>query len=205
MVEQLGSLVSILQVQLDETQRTERGVRGHGNTLLLGIGDQSLLGEVRVVLDLEGGRTDTSVAQQIHQQLSAEVADTNAAGQLLVDQRFHGGPGLLNGGVAELQLVVLGQPPGRVPDGRIDILERNGEVDNEQVEVVKAPVGQLLAADGLDAVTVVEAVPELGHNEELFTLHNSFLNGTGNTLASLDLVAVICDGQDSVALPFRWR
>jgi hypothetical protein len=51
----------------------------------------------------------------------------------------------------------------------------------------------------------VEAVPELGHNEELFTLHNAFLNGTGNTLASLDLVAVICDGQESVGLSFRWR
>lgn len=63
-----------------------------------------------------------------------------------------------------------------------------------QVEVVDVPVGELLAADGLDFVAVVEAVPELGDDEEVLTLDETILDGAGDTLTALDLVAVVCGG-----------
>jgi hypothetical protein len=37
----------------------------------------------------------------------------------------------------------------------------------------------------------VERVPELGDNEEVLTLDEAVLDGTGNTLTSLLLVAVV--------------
>jgi hypothetical protein len=37
----------------------------------------------------------------------------------------------------------------------------------------------------------VEAVPELGHNEELLALDEAVLNGASHTLASFDFVAVV--------------
>lgn len=63
-----------------------------------------------------------------------------------------------------------------------------------QIEVVDVPVGELLAADGLDFVAVVEAVPELGDDEEVLTLDETILDGAGNTLTALDLVAVVFGG-----------
>lgn len=195
-VEQTGGILGLLDLQLDEAERTEGGVCSDGETLLLGVVDESLLGEVRVVLDLEGGRADASIAEEIHQQLGAEVAHTDAAGQLLVDQRLHGGPGLLDGGLAVLNLALGVGPAGRVADTGVDVLQSNGEVDDVQVEVVNAQVSQLLAGNGLDLVAVVEAVPQLGDEEEILARDQTVLDGAGDTLADLDLVAVVWSGCD---------
>ncbi len=60
-----------------------------------------------------------------------------------------------------------------------------------KIKVIDAPVSELLAADGLDAVTVMEAVPELGDNEELLALYETFFYGARNTLPGFDFVAVV--------------
>ena len=60
-----------------------------------------------------------------------------------------------------------------------------------QVEVVDAPVCELLLGDRLDLVGVVEGVPELRDDEEIFALYETFLDGAGNTLAALGFVAII--------------
>lgn len=190
-LEQERGLLSVLQLQLKEAQRAEGGVSSHGNAFLLDVVDQTSLGQVGVVLNLESGRADARVAQQVHDQLGAEVADTNAAGELLVDQGLHGRPGLLDGGIAELKLGAVAAPAWRVADGGVDVFQGNGEVDDVQVEVVDTPISKLLTADGLDLVALVEGVPELGDDEEVLALHNAFLDGTGNTLASLNLIAVV--------------
>lgn len=75
----------------------------------------------------------------------------------------------------------------------VDVLEGDGEVDDVQVEVVDAPVGQLLAADGLDLLALVERLPQLADDEEVFALYEAVLDGTGYTLAALDFVAVVCE------------
>jgi hypothetical protein len=64
-------------------------------------------------------------------------------------------------------------------------------VHDVQIEVVDVPVCELLAADGLDLLAVVEAVPELGDDEEILTLNETILNGAGDTLTALDLIAVV--------------
>ena len=56
-------------------------------------------------------------------------------------------------------------------------------MDDVEVEVVDAPVLELLFADGLDAVVVVVGVPEFGDEKEIFSLHYAFLYGAGDTLA----------------------
>jgi hypothetical protein len=65
-------------------------------------------------------------------------------------------------------------------------------VHDVQIEVVDTPVGELLSGDGLDFVGFVEAVPELGDDEELLALDDALLNGAGYTLAGFDFVAVVC-------------
>lgn len=83
-------------------------------------------------------------------------------------------------------------PARWVADLGVDVFEGDGEVDEVEVEVVDAPVGKLLADDGLDLLAVVEGLPELADDEEVLTLYKALLDGAGNTLAALDFVAVVC-------------
>lgn len=178
-------------IQLDEAEGAEGGVGGDGNPFTLHKLDKFLLLQVRVVLDLKSRRTDPRIPQEIHDQLSAEVADANAARQLLVDQRLHGLPCFLDGGLAELDLALGIGPPGGVALGRVDVFERHREMDQVQVKVLKAQVLQLLARNQFDLVAVVERVPELGHDEKFFALDQSVLDGACNALANLFFVSVV--------------
>ncbi len=60
-----------------------------------------------------------------------------------------------------------------------------------QVKVLQTPILQLLSDHRLDTLPVVEGVPELGNDEELFTLDETILDGSSDTLTGLDLISVI--------------
>lgn len=159
-------LDGVLHVELEEAGRAEGAVGGDGDALLLGQVQQLLLDEVRVVLDLQGGRADLGVPQQVIDELGLEVGDTNALGEATAYQPLHGSPSLLDGGLAGTDLggtVIV--PTRRVADRRVDVFKSDGEVDQVEVEIVDAPVGQLLLDDGLHALAIVEGVPELGDDE----------------------------------------
>lgn len=191
MVEEKGGILGGLHVELDKGLRAEGGVGGDGDAALLGELDERLLGEVWVVLDLEGSWVDLGVAEEVKDKGAVVVGDTDALCKAVVDQLLHRLPGVLQWCVALGDLVVLVGPAWWVADRRVDILDGDGEVNDVQVEVVKTPVLELLLADGLDALWIVERVPELGDEEEVLTLDDAFLDGAGNTLAGLLLVAVV--------------
>lgn len=86
---------------------------------------------------------------------------------------------------------IVDVPPRGVPHLGRDVFDGDGEVDEVQVEVVDAPVGELLAGDGLDLLGVVERVPELRGDEEVFALDEAFFDGAGDALAGFDFVAVV--------------
>jgi hypothetical protein len=65
-------------------------------------------------------------------------------------------------------------------------------MDEEEIKVVNLPVGKLLAGYGLNLVLVVESLPQLGDDEELLTLYETLLDGAGNALTTLLLVAIVC-------------
>jgi len=183
-----------VHVELDEAGRTERGVGSQSNTLSLGEADELSLLVVGVKLDLEGGRADLGVLEQVVDSLSLEVGDTNGLGETLLNEVLHTLPGLLVGGLApaDLGAGIIVVPARGVADRGVDVLEGDGEVDEEEIEVVDLPVGELLAGDGLDVLLVVVCLPELGDDEEVLSLHDALLDGTGNTLTTGLLVAVVC-------------
>lgn len=172
--------------------RNIRRVGGDGNTLLLAESEELLLDEVGVVLNLKSGGADAAVTEEIHQQSTLEVGNTNALGEALVNDGLEALPGLLDGGLGLLDGTVGHVPAGGVRDGRVDVFESDGEVDEEEIEVLKAPPFELLADNGLDVLLVVEGVPELGDDEELLTLDETLINGALHTLAALLLITVVC-------------
>ena len=200
------SLGVLGQTELDERLGSERRVGGDGDVERLAELDEGLLCQVRVVLDLEGGGDGLGVAQEVKDQGTVVVGDTDVLGQALGVDLLHGLPGLGEAGLAGLHLAVVVEPAGRVAVGGVNVLESDGEVHDVEVKVVDAVVLELLLADGLDVLLVVEGVPELGDDEQLLTLDDAFLDGAGNTLASLLLVAVVyeinqyCGGYCSMIL-----
>lgn len=188
-------LGGVVHVELHERGGAEGAVGRDGDALGLGEVEELLLDEEGVVLDLERGGGDLGVAEEVVDELRLEVGDADALGQLLLDERLHGGPRLLDGGLAAANLIALVVPAGGVADRGVDVLESHGEVDQVEVEVLEAPVGQLLLDDGHDALAIVERVPELGDDEELLALHESVLDGAGDTLAALNLVTVVCESE----------
>lgn len=144
-----------------------------------------------MVLDLQGCGTDFGVAQEIHDELAVEVADANALGQTFLLDFLHRGPCLLDASLSGNDVFAVIGEAGRVPLRGVDVFEGDGEVDDVEVEVVEAPVCELFFADGLDLVAVMEGVPQFGDEEEVFALYDALFDRTGNTLAGLDLIAIV--------------
>ena len=93
-----------------------------------------------MVFDLEGCGGDLGIAEEIHDELAVEVADTDGFGQPLANKAFHSRPGLLNGSVTgDNILAVIGEARWVSLRG-VDVFEGDGEVDNVEVKVVDAPI-----------------------------------------------------------------
>lgn len=192
-VEEEGSVGGELHVALNERLGAERRVTGDGNVVLLGQLEEVGLDVVGVVLNLESRRLDRGVCEHVEQERAGVVGDTDALCETLLLDILHRLPCALKAGVAVLDLGALGivVPTRGVTLLGGNVLERNREVDNPEVEVVDSPVGKLLPGDGLNLIVVVERLPELGDNEEVLALYNALLDGAGDTLTGLDLVAVV--------------
>ena len=198
-VEEERGVFGSLHIELEEGLRTKGRVRGHGDSLSLRKLDESFLAEVWVVFDLQSGWLDGGISEEIHDQLTVEVTDADALGQAFLCYRLHCCPGLLDGGSTGHNVLVVVREAGWVTYRGIDILEGDGEMYNVQVEVINAPVVQLLLANRLHPVAVVEGVPELGNEEEVFALYEAVLDGTGDTLACLHFVAVVLKRRQSAS------
>ena len=81
-----------------------------------------------MVLDLKSLRQLLRVAEEVEKKSAVVVADAERLDQAGVVESLHGVVGLFQRGVAELDLVVLVVEAGRVPHGRVDILECDREV-----------------------------------------------------------------------------
>ena len=144
-----------------------------------------------MMFDLEGGGRDLGVAEEIHEQLGVEVRNANGAGQALADELLHGLPSFLDSGVSGDDVLAVVRETGRIADGRVDVFEGNGEVDDVEIEIVDAPVLELFLADGLDAVVIVEGVPEFGDEEEVGAFDYTFFDGASDPLAAFGFIAIV--------------
>ena len=144
-----------------------------------------------MVLDLQRLRHDLGVPQHVQHKGAVVVADADAAREPLADQRLHRVPRRFERGRGARHAALFVVPARWIPDRGVDVLERDGEVHDVEVEVVDAPVRELLLADGPDAFRVVEGVPELRDEEEIFSFHEAVFNSAGNSLAGFDFVAII--------------
>ena len=143
------------------------------------------------MFDLEGCRRDLGIAQEIHEELAVEIADADRFGHILAHKFLHGRPGLLNGSVTGNHVLAIVSEARRVSLRGVHIFEGDWEMDDVEIEIVNAPILELLFADGLDAIVVVEGVPEFGDEEEVGAFDYAFFDGARDTLARFLFVAVV--------------
>lgn len=200
-----GGVLGAVHVELDEAGRAKGGVAGDLDALVLGEAHELRLLEVGVQLDLESGGGDLGISEQVVDGLGLEVGDTDALGQAGADEVLHGLPRLADGGLAPADLLfAVDEPAGRVAHLGVDVLERDGEVHDVEVKVVDLPVLQRASAGGLDVFPRVERLPDLGDDEELLALHETILDGTGNSVTAFLFVAVVCvKEQHAIIVSFR--
>lgn len=182
----------MLKAKGEETRGAEGRVGGDGDALGLAEVQQLLLDEEGVVLDLQGRGRDARVPQHVVDELGLEVGDADGPREARVDDGLHRRPRHVHRRVAAHDLGLAVVVPARgIPHRGVDVLERAGEVDEVQVEVLEAPVRQGPPDRGLNLVAVLEDGPELGCDEEVLARHEAFLDSAGDALAAFLLVAII--------------
>ncbi len=106
-------------------------------------------------------------------------------------QILHRMPRLLYTRIAQQHLISLMCPARWISHLRINILERDREVDDVELEIIDSPICELLAANGLNFVAFVEGVPELGDEEKFFAGDKTVFDGAGNAFPGFFFVTVI--------------
>lgn len=80
---------------------------------------------------------------------------------------------------------------GESSSSRVNVLERNGEVDQIKINVSETPGLVLELGHGQGMLALVVVVPELGGDKDVLTLDEALADGALDTLASLLLVLVV--------------
>jgi hypothetical protein len=81
-----------------------------------------------------------------------------------------------------------------------NVLESNREMNEIKIDVSQAPSLILSLGHLQRMLSLVIVVPELGGDEDIFTLHEAFLDGAVNALASfLFILVVVRSIKESVA------
>lgn len=208
-VEEKRGVLSTLHLQLQEALGTEAGVGSDGDLVLLDELDELGLNQVGVVLDLQRRERVTVVGQKVKDELGGEVADADALRNALVDDLLESLPGLAGGDPVGLNGAGLVHPPALYLSAvrsefkrrnsthgvrtllGLDVLERDGEVNEEEVDVAQTPDLVLLAHHVDGNVLAVVVVPELGGDEDVLALHQTLADGPPDALAGLLLVLVV--------------
>ena len=200
MIEQNRSVFGALHAQFKKGLRPKRRIRGDGDSLAVCELDEAGLREVRVMFDLEDRRNNLGVAEEIEDQGTVEIADADTAGESGSHERFHCGPGFLDGGGASDYVFSVVCEAWRVAFRRVDVLQGDREMHDVEIEVIDPPVLKLLPANRFNTFSVMERIPQLRNEEELFPFDYAFLDGSRNALAAFYLVPIVLQPGDRLAM-----
>ena len=132
------------------------------------------------------------VAEEVANDTSGAVGDTDGLGETGLLELLHALPGAVHGVVGDRDLSSgsRGIPPcRRVALIGVDVLESHGEVNQVQIKVVDSPELKSELASGLDVLVLVVGVPKLGDDEQVLALDETLLDGASDTLTALLFVS----------------
>ncbi len=144
-------------------------------------------------LDLENCRLDLSIVYDLPEHGSSKIADSDVLDETITDKLFHSLPCLL---VCDSRVELhfwlscrgVKDPLNRVATLNRDIPLRNGEMNQVQIELIHAKIGQCFLASGFDMFRTMVSVPKFRHDEKILASANTLVDGALDTSASLLLV-----------------
>lgn len=86
---------------------------------------------------------------------------------------------------------------------RLDVLEGNGEMYEEQIDVSQSPSLVLDSGHSQSVLSAVVVVPQLRGDEDLLTLYDAFFYGTLNTFTRFFLVLVVIGAVEASVAGFN--
>jgi len=169
----------------------EGGKGGDGDVFFRAIAEEVFLAKIRVHFDLKNGRLDARVGKDLAEHGGAEIGDSDSFGEAGIDEFFHGAPGVGVGNLNGAHGIGSGGPTGRIHRVEGDEFEGDGEVDEVEVELREAEVGEGPFAGGADVLGFVVGVPELACDPEVVAGAKSGLKGAGDAFADKFFIAVV--------------
>ena len=114
---------------------------------------------------------------------TSDIANSNIPHQAISNELLHCSPSLLvshcviwlHSRVSRLRIV---DPLWRVSDLRVNILQRNGEVDKIKINIVETKILKSSFAGRSDVLRVMECIPEFRNHKELFSLDDALVNSS---------------------------
>ena len=85
--------------------------------------DETFLREIRMMLDLKRRWDDLRIAEEIQDELTVEIADSNTLCQALVDETFHCRPCFLDTSLTRHHVLPIVGKAGRISVLGIDVFE----------------------------------------------------------------------------------
>ncbi len=148
-----------------------------------------------MTLDLEHRRFDPRIAHQVMHQTGRVVAHADPLHEAFIDQRFHRCPCLMqrHGCFMHTRLGSLRimHPFGRIAFLDRHELQRDGEVDQIEIELLQLQVFERFAACHLDMFGRVKGVPEFRSDPQVITRHQPFADRKRQPFAGLRFIGVI--------------
>lgn len=179
--------------QLKEALGPKGRVRCDGDVEVLGEVDEIRLHQVRVVFDLQDGERVARVRGDVVEDLALGVGDADGFGQPLVHHLLERLPRLLDRDVgARDRLLFRVLPPPGIPElfpG--NVLQRDGEVDQVEIDVFESPRFVLGLCHLQRVLARVVVVPEFGRDEDLRPLHQPVLDGALDPLTGFFFVLIV--------------
>lgn len=189
----IGSLFLFSITEADVSWGAQAAVTGDSDSVREAVFDKSWLSIQWMELDLEDRWFDLGVGEDISDQRGTHVTDADGLNETLVVELLHGSPRLVNwhwifkhGTVA---LWMIG-PLWWVMVLEWNVLERNWEMNQVEVDVVEAEVLEGPLASWLDVLLSMLGVPELGGDEEILTLDDTLIDGSLDALTGFLFVAI---------------
>lgn len=170
----------------------EGGEGGDGDVLFLTKAEEVFLAKIGVHFDLQHGGLDAGIGKDFTKHGGADVGNANSFGETCVDELFHGAPGIGVGHRDGAHGLASGGPAGRIHFVEGDEFERDGEVDEVEVELPDAEIGEGLFAGRTDVLGLVVSVPELAGHPEIVASTQPGVKGGSDSFPDKTFIAVVC-------------
>ncbi len=164
---------------------------GDRDVLFLTETEKVFLAKVGVHFDLQDGWLDAGVGKNLTKHSGTDIRNSYAFGEAGVDEFFHSTPRIVIRYGYWLHGFGSGGPAGRIHFVERNEFERDGEVDEEEVELFEPQIIQSFFASGANMLGLVVSVPKFAGDPEVVAGAQSGFDGGVDSFSNEGFIAIV--------------